>query len=188
MNLRERVEHRARRLVELDGAPDFKRASEYLLGAVEVADLNEDLAKRRECDGEAVTRSERLMQRDTALGEREGLIVAMLHQCHVRLVVHDPREHIVGGNRHGETLALAECGDRFFAAAGLREQNGRQRVNKREVATIANGMQCGGSLCQMLANDAGIAYLLVTERKLVVRKTDGARIVREFGVFERARV
>jgi hypothetical protein len=61
-------------------------------------------------------------------------------------------------------------------------------VHEREVATIANGMQCGGSLCQMLANDAGIAYLLVTERKLVVRKTDGARIVRELGVFERPRV
>ena len=112
----------------------------------------------------------------------------MLHQCHVRLVVHDPREHIVGRNRHRETLALAECGDRFFAAAGLREQNGRQRVNEREVAAIANGMQGGGGLCQMLANDAGIADLLVTERQLVVRETDGARIVRELGVFERTRV
>jgi len=89
--------------------------------------------------------------------------------------MHNSREHIVGGNRHGETLALAECGDRFFAAAGLREQNGRKRVNEREVATIATRMQCGSSLCQMLANDAGIAYLLVTERKLVMRKTDGAR-------------
>ena len=79
------------------------------------------------------------MQRDTALGEREGLIVAMLHQCDVRLVVHDPREHVVGGNRHGETFTLAECGDRFFAAPRLREQNGRKRVNEREVATIANG-------------------------------------------------
>ena len=175
MNLRERVEHRARRLVELDGAPDFERASEDLLGAFEVAELNEDLAERRECDGEAVTRSERLMQRDAALGERERLIVAMLHQRHVRLVVHDPREHVVGGNRHGETLALAQCGDRFVAAAGLREQNGRQRVHEREVATIASGMQRGSGLGQMLANDAGIADLLVAERKLVVREADGAR-------------
>ena len=188
MNLRERVEHRARRLVELDGAADFERASEDLLGAFEVAELHEDLAERRECDGEAVTRSERLVQRDTALGERERLIVPMPHQCHVRLVVHDPREHVVGGNRHGEAFALAECGDRFFAAAGLREQDGGQRVHEREVATIAGGMQCGGGFCQMLANDAGIADLLVAERELVVRKADGARIVRELGVLERARV
>ena len=61
-------------------------------------------------------------------------------------------------------------------------------MNEREVTAIANGVQCRGGLCQMLANDAGIADLLVTERQLVVRETDRARIVRELGVFERTRV
>lgn len=61
MNLRERIEHCAGRLVELDGAADFECASEHLFGAFEITELNEDLAKGGECDGEAVTRSERLV-------------------------------------------------------------------------------------------------------------------------------
>ena len=80
----------------------FERAGEDLLGALEIAELHEDLSERGQCDREAVTRSERLMQRDAALGEGERLIVAMPHQRHVRLVVHDAREHIVGWDRHGE--------------------------------------------------------------------------------------
>ncbi len=99
--------------------------------------------------------------------------------------MHDPREHVVGGNRHRETLALAERGGGFVAPAGLREQNGGQRVNEREVAAIAGGVQRRGGLCQMFANDAGIADLLVAERQLVVCETDRARIVRELGVLER---
>ena len=60
-------------------------------------------------------------------------------------------------------------------APRLREQNGRQRVHEREVATIAGRVQRGRGLCQVLADDAGIADLLVAECQLVMREADGAR-------------
>src|SRR4029453_6726486 len=40
----------------------------------------------------------------------------------------------------------------------------------------------------VLANDTRITDLLVTEGKLVMRKTNGARIVRQLGVLQRARM
>jgi hypothetical protein len=57
------------------------------------------------------------MQRDAALGQRQRLIVMMAHQRHVRLVVDDSREHVVGVNRHGEPFAVAQRGGGFVAAA-----------------------------------------------------------------------
>src|SRR5262249_9638341 len=36
----------------------------------------------------------------------------------------------------------------------------------------------------MLANDSGITDLLVTERELVMREADGARIVRQFSMLQ----
>ena len=112
----------------------------------------------------------------------------MPHQRHVRLVVHDPREHVVGGNRHRQTLALPQRGGRFVDAAGLREQHGRQRVDEREVTSIAGGVQRRCGFGEVLADDARIADLLVAEGQLVVGETDGARFVRELGVLQRARV
>src|SRR6185503_1466543 len=41
---------------------------------------------------------------------------------------------------------------------------------------------------QMLANDSGITNLLVTEGKLVMRQTNGARIVRQLRMLQRARM
>ena len=108
MNLRQRVEHGAGRLVELNRAAHFERAREDLLGALEVAELHEDLSERGERDGEAVARAERLVQRDAALGQRQRLIVTMAHQRDVRLVVHDAGEHVVGLDRHRQPLALAQ--------------------------------------------------------------------------------
>ena len=55
VNLRERVEDGARRLLELHRAADLESARQHLLGALEVAKLHEDLAERRERHGEAVT-------------------------------------------------------------------------------------------------------------------------------------
>ena len=112
----------------------------------------------------------------------------MLHQRHVRLVVHDPREHIVSRNGHREALALPERSSGFVGASSLREQHGRQRVDEREMTAIADGVKCRGRLGQVLAHDSGIANLLVAERELVVRKADGARVVRELGMLERPRV
>jgi hypothetical protein len=54
VNLRERVEHGAGRLVELHRAADFERLGQDLLGPLEIAQLHEDLSQRRERDGQAM--------------------------------------------------------------------------------------------------------------------------------------
>ena len=130
MNLRERVEHGAGRLVELDRAADFERAREDLLRALQIAKLHEDLAERRERDGEAVSRAERLVERHAALGERQRLFVLMAHQRDVRLVVHDAREHVVGLDRRRQAFTLAKRRGGFFAAARL-ARGGRRTANAR---------------------------------------------------------
>ncbi len=98
----------------------------------------------------------------------------------------DAGEHVVGLNRHRETFALAQRCGRFVAAAGLREQDGGQRVHEREVTAIACGVQRRRGLGEMLADDARIADLLVAERELVVRQADRSRVVRELGMLQRA--
>ena len=53
---------------------------------------------------------------------------------------------------------------------------------------VAGGVQRGRRLGQVLADDARVADLLVAERELVVGEADRARVVRELGVLQRARV
>ena len=57
------------------------------------------------------------MKAHAAFGERERVVMPVAHQGNVRLVVHDPGEHIVRGNRHRETFALAQCGGGFVGAS-----------------------------------------------------------------------
>lgn len=54
------------------------------------------------------------------------------------------------------------------------------------MSPIAGRVQRRRSFGQMLADDSGITDLLVTERKLIMRKANGARIVRQFGMLQRA--
>jgi hypothetical protein len=55
MNLRQRVVDRPARLTpELDGAADLERASQDLLGALQLPGPDADLAKRRQRDAKAV--------------------------------------------------------------------------------------------------------------------------------------
>ena len=61
-------------------------------------------------------------------------------------------------------------------------------MHEREVAPVAGGVQRGRGFGEVLANDAGVADLLVAEGELVVGEADGARIVRELGVLQRAGV
>ena len=82
----------------------------------------------------------------------------------------------------------AERGGGFIAASGLREQDSRERVHERQVAAIAGRVEGGGGLGQMLTDDARFTDLLVAEGEFVVGQTDGTRVVREFGVLERAGV
>ena len=78
--------------MELHGAANFERAMQHGLGAREIADAHADLAERGERDRKAGPLSETFLQRDRALGERQGLIVAMPNQRDVRLVDADGRE------------------------------------------------------------------------------------------------
>ena len=99
VNLRERVEHRAGRLVELDRAAHVERAVQRVLGARQVAEPHADLAERAERDGQAVAGAVRLVERDAPLGERERLLVAMLEHHHARLVAADRGQHVVRRGR-----------------------------------------------------------------------------------------
>jgi hypothetical protein len=50
----------------------------------------------------------------------------------------------------------------------------RQRVEQREIAPVAGGVQRRRRLGDVLADDGGVADLLVAEPELVVREADGS--------------
>ena len=58
MDLRECVEYGAGRLLKLNGASHFERASQDLFGAFEITELHEDLPERRQRDGKTMARTE----------------------------------------------------------------------------------------------------------------------------------
>ena len=88
----------------------------------------------------------------------------------------------------GKPLALSQRRGRFVVPARLREEDRGQRMHEREVTPVAGGVQRRRRLGEMVADDARVADLLVAERQLVVGEANGARIVRELGVLQRARV
>ena len=188
VNLRERVEDGAGRLVKLNRAAHLERAVQRVLGAAEIAEAHADLAERRERDGEAVARPVRLVQRHAPLGKRQRLLVAVLQHHHVRLVAADRREDVVGVHHRGEPLRLPQRRHRFVVAPELRERDAGERVDEREMTAIAGGVQRGGRLRDVLADDGGVADLPVALPELVVREPDAARIVRGFRLLQRAAV
>ena len=158
------------------------------LRAVEVAQLHENLTQRGQRDGETVTGSERLVEGHASFGERQRPVEMLAHERDVCLVVRDAGEQIVGGNRLCQTLALAESGLGLFASARLREEDGRQRVDERQMPAFPGGMKRGRGLRQVLADDAGVADVLVAVGELIVRETDRPRVMGEIRVLERTRV
>ena len=188
MDLRERVEDRAGRLVELDRAADVERAVERLLRAHEIAEPDANLPERRQRDGEAMPRAMGLVQRDAAFRQRERLLVPVLQHHHVGLVAADRRDHIVGMHHRGEPLGMAQRGHALVVEAQLRERNARQRVHQREVAPVAGRMQRRRGLRDVLAHDGDVSDLPVALPELVVREADEPRIVRGFGLLECAPV
>lgn len=114
------------------------------------------------------------MQGDAPFGERERLFVLVLHQRDVCLVVHDPREDVVGRNRHRKAFSLTERSRRLVIPARLREQHRRQRMHEREMTTVSHGVQRRRGLGQVLADNARVANLLVAEGKFVVGQSDGS--------------
>ena len=106
----------------------------------------------------------------------------------VRLVAADERQHVVGLDGGGQLLGLAQRGHRLVVAARLRERDAEQRVAQREVAPIAGGVERRDRLADLLADDRRVADLPVADAQLVVREADGARVVRELGLLQRAAV
>ena len=144
------------------------------VGARKVPQTDADLAERGEGDRETMAGAMRFVQRDAALRQRKRLLVAVLHHRHVRLVAADQREDVVGVDRCGQPLRLAKRAHRFVIAADLGERNARQRVDERELAAIAGGVQGGGRLGDVLADDRHIANLPVALAEVVMGKADGA--------------
>ena len=110
----------------------------------------------------------------------------MLKQRDVRLVVADDAEHVLRLHRRRKALGLTERGRGFFDASALRQHDTRQRVEQREIAAVARGMQRRRRLRDVLADDRRVADLLVAEPELVVREADGFGIVRQLGLAQRA--
>ena len=76
------------------------------------------------------------MQRHAALGERKRLVVLVAHECHVRLVVDDTGDDVVGLDGLSEPLALAECPRCLTGSAGLGEQDRRQSMDERQMPAV----------------------------------------------------
>ena len=188
MNLRERVEDGAGRFVELNRAAHFERAVQRVLGADEIAQAHADLAERGERHREAVAGPVRFVQRHAPLRQRERLLVTMLKHHHVGLVAADGREDVVGLHHRGEALRLPQRRHRLVVAPELRERDAGERVDEREMTAIAGGVQGGGRLGNVLADDRDVADLPVALPELVVREADAAGVVRRFRVLQRARV
>ena len=188
VNLRERIEHGAGRLAhEVQRAAHVERAVEHLFRAPQIADPHADLSERRQRDAEPVRRARLLLQLDAALGERQRLIVPVLHQRHVGLVAADGGQHVARLDHHRQTLGLAQRRDRLVEPSFLRERHAGERVHHREVTPVAGGVQRGGRAGDVLADDGHVADLPVAEPELVVGEPDGARIVRALGLLQRLR-
>ncbi len=133
----------------------------------------------------AVRRARLLLQRDAALGERQRLIVPVLHQRDVGLVAADRRQHVARLDDDGEPLGLTQRRDRLVEPSFLRERHAGERVHHREVTPVARGVQRGGGAGDVLADDGHLADLPVAQPQLVVGEPDGARIVRALGLLQR---
>ena len=148
VDLRQRVEDGAGRLVELHRLADLERPHQHFFGAVEVADLHEHLAERGQRDRQAVPFAERPVERHAALGEGQRLVEPVRHQRQDGLVVGGAGQHVVGVDRRGEALGQPQRRGRFLRCglpapaarptAGARAPGGacRRRRAGRSTASV----------------------------------------------------
>ncbi len=182
MDLRQRIEDGAGRLPhELQRAAHVEGAVERLFCAIEAAEADANLPERGERHAQAVRRAALLLQLHAALGQRQRLVVPVLHQRDVRLVAADGRQHVPGLDEHRQTLRLAERRHRFVEAAFLGKRDARERMHHRQVAPVADGVQGRGRLRQVLADNGRVADLPIAQAQFEVREADGSRVVRAFG-------
>jgi hypothetical protein len=153
---------------------DVERAIERVFGAFEVADANTDLSERCERDTKTVRRPRLLLQIDASLRKGERLLVPMLHQSDVRLVATYRRQDIERFDNDRQSFSLSQSRHGFVEPAFLRPGNTRQRMNHREVPSIASRMKGGRGLGDVLAHDRHLADLSIAEAELVMGKSDGA--------------
>ena len=185
MDLRQRVENGAGRLVEQQAAPDVERPLQHRFGARERAKVDADLSERRERHGQAVTGRELLVQRDAAFGQRQRLLVAMANHRHVRLVAAHDGQHVVGADRRGEPLGLAQRRQRLVVAA----RSGPARCR----TASARARDCAGRRPRAAPTRprrsarawSPVADVLVAAGELEMREADGAQVVRLFAAERR---
>src|SRR5262249_29357750 len=156
------------------------------LGAPHPAEPDADLPERGERNAETVRRAGFLLQLDAALGERQRLVVPVLNRRDVRWVAAGGRGGAAGRGGGGEPLGLAEGGHRFVEPPLLRERDAAQRVHQRQAALITRRVQRRRRLRDVLADDRRVPDVPVAETQLVVRQSDGARVVGALGLFQRA--
>ena len=135
-------------------AAHVERAVQRLFGALEIPDAHANLTERGERDAETVRRPRLLLELDAAFGERQRLVVTVLHQRHVRLVPVDRGEHVAGLDHQRQPLGVAQRRHRLVQTAFLRERDARERVDHRQMPAIAGRVQRRGRAGDVLADDA----------------------------------
>jgi hypothetical protein len=127
-----------------------------------------------------VRRTTLLLQFHAALGERQRLVVAVLHQRHVGLVAADRREDVPRLDEQCQPFRLCESRHRLVQTAFLRERDARERMHHGQVPAVANGVKRRSRLGQVFPDDAGVADLPVAEPQLEMREADSPGIVSLF--------
>ena len=161
---------------------------ERVFSPCEIADVYADLPKRGEGDRQPVPRSVRFVDRHAPFGQRQRLLVPVLHHHDVGFIAAHRRHDIVGLDERGKPFGLPQSGHRFVAAAQLGKRDARKGMNERKMAPVTHGVKGRRRLRNVLSDDGDVADLAVTLTEFVVSETDGAGIVRDLGVLQRASV
>ena len=131
MNLGEAVDGATRLAQELH-APHVERPAKQFARAQQVSNADADLPERGKRDAETVRRPGSGLKRHATLGERERLVVPVLHERHVRPISADDGDDVVPA-LDGESLGMAQRRHRLVKASVLGKRDTRERVSQREV-------------------------------------------------------
>ncbi len=91
-------------------------------------------------------------------------------------------------HQRGETFGLPEGRHGLFAASELGEGDARERVDQRQMTTVAGCVESRSGLRNVLADDRDVANLAVALSELVVCQADRAGVVRGLRVLQRSAV
>jgi hypothetical protein len=105
----------------------------------------------------------------------------VLHQRDVRLSAADRRHDIPRIDSERKAFGLPQRRQCLVETAFLSQGHTGNAVDHRQLTPIAGGMERGGRLRQVLADDGGVADVVVADGELVMHESDGAGLVRAFG-------